>query len=276
MGITDYEDFIQTDAAINPGNSGGALVNTKGELVGIPTAIVSRSGGYQGIGFAVPSDLARPVIASLKKHGKVVRGYLGVRIQELTSAVAAALKVPGGKGVLIGEVEPGSAADKAGIKRGDVIVALDGKSVTSAFRFRNLVSVRGKGATVRLKVLRSGSYLTVTARLASMPGIGSVASSGRPSGKDMGPWFGVHAQTLTAETRRRLGLPARVSGVLVTSIAAGSPAAFGGLQPGDVLMEINRHPISSLQDFRKASRGQVTICLIWRNGHTMYLGWHLP
>ncbi len=276
MGITDYEDFIQTDAAINPGNSGGALVNLKGELVGIPTAIVSRSGGYQGIGFAVPTALARPIIASLKKHGKVTRGYLGVQIQEITPPLAKVMKLSGTNGVLVADVEAGSAADKAGLKRGDVIVGLDGHEVTSLHRFRNSIAVRGKGAKVRLTVLRDGNkkeFSVVLGELSSDGRSGPAASGAK--GPEHSAWSGVAVDDLTSTLRSRLGLPKGMSGVVVRSVAPNSPAAFGGLRPGDVILEVNRHKTPTLKAFRRAAKGRMTVALVWRRGHTIYLGWNL-
>ncbi len=276
MGITDYEDFIQTDAAINPGNSGGALVNLKGELVGIPTAIVSRSGGYQGIGFAVPTALAKPIVASLKKFGKVTRGFLGVQIQEITPALAKAMKLPDTDGVLVADVGPGSAADKAGIKSGDVIRALDGAKITSLHRFRNSIAVRGKGAKVRLTILRDGHSREVTVQLGELPNESKLATAGATKGAKHSAWSGVEGESLSQNWRSKLNLPKGISGVVVTKVAPRSPAAFGGLMVGDVILEVNRRKVANLQAFRKAAKGRMTVVLVWRAGHRIFLGWNLP
>jgi Do/DeqQ family serine protease len=169
VGIEDYEDFIQTDAAINPGNSGGALVNLRGELVGINTAILSRSGGYQGVGFAIPSNMAKPIMDALVKDGKVSRGYLGVGLRDLTRELAIEQKISATRGVLVEHVEPSSPADKAGVHERDLILAVDGDAVTDRDHLRNLIAMKGAGAKVQLELLRGKRTDTVTATLAALP-----------------------------------------------------------------------------------------------------------
>ena len=161
VGIVDYEDFIQTDAAINPGNSGGALVNMEGQLIGINTAILSRSGGYQGIGFAIPTNMASPIMESLKKYGKVTRGWLGVSIQDVDQELSTAMKLPTSRGVLISDVQPGSPAQKAGLKRGDVVVKIEGRAVETTGNFRNAIALGGSGKKVKLELYRDGKLQTL-------------------------------------------------------------------------------------------------------------------
>ena len=170
MGIEDYEDFIQTDASINPGNSGGALLNTRGELIGINTAILANNGGNQGVGFAVPANLARSVMTQVMEHGKVVRGYLGLLPQDITPAMAQALHAKQNEGVLIGDVTAGAPAAAAGLQRGDVILDLNGQKVEDSNQLRMRVSLTPPGTTVQLRVLHDGSEKTVAVKLAEMPG----------------------------------------------------------------------------------------------------------
>jgi serine protease Do len=169
LGIVDYEDFIQTDAAINPGNSGGALVNMRGELVGINTAILSRTGGNQGIGFAIPTSMAKPIMASLVKTGHVTRGYLGVVIQDIDRDLAEAMKLQPGSGALVADVEDDSPAARAGIQRGDVIRSLDGQKVASTSQLRNRVASLSPGANVRVELQRDGTPRTVDIQLQTRP-----------------------------------------------------------------------------------------------------------
>jgi serine protease Do len=171
LGIVDYEDFIQTDAAINPGNSGGALVNLQGELIGINTAILSRTGGYQGVGLAIPTRLVRPVMASLLKNGKFVRGWMGVGIQQVDDSLAAGLKLPVTRGVLVSEVEPGSPAARAGVRRGDVIVTLGGKPMESSPEFRNTIATLGPGAAAELELYRDGKKMPLRVPLGKQPNL---------------------------------------------------------------------------------------------------------
>jgi serine protease Do len=170
IGLADFEDFIQTDAAINPGNSGGALVNNNGELVGVNTAIFSTSGGYMGIGFAIPSDMARSVMDSIIKHGKVIRGWLGVSIQNLTPEIAKSLGMKETAGALVGGVEKDSPADKAGMKRGDLIIQFDGKKVEDPTGLRNMVAGSGPGKKAEIKIVRDQKEQTLTVTLGESPG----------------------------------------------------------------------------------------------------------
>ncbi len=271
VGIVDYEDFIQTDAAINPGNSGGALINMAGELVGINTAILSRSGGYQGIGFAIPANMARPIMESLTQHGKVIRGWLGVAIQDLNKDLAKALGLETTKGVLIADVTDDSPADKAGLERGDVVVKIRGEAVDSTGRLRNLVATAGKGAKVKVEVLRKGQRKTFEVELGEIPAtVGGVAKID----KREGALGGLTVAGLSPAFRDKFSIPKRLThGVVVQNVAQGSPAATAGLHPGDVILELNREAIKGVDHFarlQRSAKGKVLL-LIFRNGSTLYL-----
>ncbi len=273
LGIEDYEDFIQTDAPINPGNSGGALVNDRGELIGINTAILSHgSGGNQGIGFAVPVNLARQVMDQILKNGKVTRAYLGIVPQDVTPAMAKAFGTTQNDGALVGDVSPNSPAQKAGVQRGDIILELNGKPVSDANDLRMRISMMAPDSTVNLKVLRDGSAHELTATLGQLePPKGERASGEKPgtgSGLD-----GVSVENLTPQTARELGLPGSTSGVVVTDISPSSPAADSGLQEGDVIQEVNHKPVKNLSEYQQAMRnaGKEPLLLVNRHGNTLYV-----
>ena len=249
MGITQYEDFIQTDAAINPGNSGGALVNTRGELVGINTAIFSQSGGYQGVGFAVPTNLAKPVYESLVSTGKVVRGFLGVGIQAVTTELAESFHLDHTQGALVTNVVPGSPADKAGIKRGDVIVEYQGKPVSDPRNLQHQVIRTAVGSEVTMVVMRDGRKHSLKTNIREQDIPTQVAQAS--SVEQEGPLAGVAVQNLDTGTAQQLGLENDVNGVVVTEVFPGSYAARAGLAQGDVISEINRQPVRSEEDFVK-------------------------
>ncbi|HXX58788.1 MAG TPA: DegQ family serine endoprotease [Thermodesulfovibrionales bacterium] len=269
VGIADYEDFIQTDAAINPGNSGGALVNVKGELVGINTAIFSTSGGYQGIGFAIPSSMAKVVMENLIKKGKVVRGWLGVSIQPVTPELAKQFAMKDDKGALVGDVTEDGPAEKAGIRRGDVVVEYDGHDVNDPSNLRNMVAATPPGKKVTLSIVRDGKKQKVAATIAELP-----AEMQKPHGEFDNLLKGVAVQGLTPEVMKGLDIPARISGVVVADIEAGSPAG-GILLQNDVIIEINRRKINNTKDYEAAvshiKSGQDILLLIFRNGSTTYL-----
>jgi serine protease Do len=273
LDIEDYEDFIQTDAAINPGNSGGALLNAHGELIGINTAILSGgSGGNQGIGFAIPINMAKHVMDEILKHGKVVRGYIGVTIQELTPDLAKAFNVPAEKGALVGSVDPDSPGGKAGLERGDVITELNGEAVTGPNDLRLKIGTMTPGTTVHLKVLRKGETRDVTMTLGEAPsGKGAGASE---NAEENSPMRGVQVQDLTGSIRRELGLGSEVKGVVVTDVADGSPAQDAGLQRGDVIEQVNREPVNSVSDYQrlitKAGK-QAIVLLVNRGGNTTFV-----
>ena len=270
VGIVDYEDFIQTDAAINPGNSGGALVDMEGNLVGINTAIITRSGGYQGIGFAIPSNMAKSIMDSLVNHGKVIRGWLGVAIQDVDQNLADALGLSTTKGVLIGDVTEDSPADKGGIKRGDVILRIDGEEVDSTGKLRNLIAVAGAKAEVKLEILRDGKKKTLEVTL------GEKESSEEEAeiDEDEGALGGLTLGSLSADARKKFQIPDRLkNGVVVTDVARGSPAARAGFRPGDVIRELNRKSVKSVSEFTKnykKAKGSIAI-LIQRGSHTLFL-----
>jgi serine protease Do len=273
LDIEDYEDFIQTDASINPGNSGGALVNDRGELVGINTAILAPgSGGNQGIGFAVPVNLARNVMDQITTHGEVTRSYLGVTIQEVTPALAKAMGLSSPEGALVNDVQPDSPGQKAGLKSGDVIVEINGKKIVESNELRINVSLMQPGQAARLKVFRDGRMIDVTANVAAMPGKRfEKASLDTNSGEKA--MLGVAVDDLTPQDARQLGLPANTKGVVVTDVDPASQAAAAGLQKGDVIQQVNRKPVTSADEFATAVRHSSgeALLLINREGNRIYL-----
>ncbi len=269
VGIADFEDFIQTDAAINPGNSGGALVNTNGELVGINTAIFSTSGGYMGIGFAIPSDMAKSVMDSIIKNGKVVRGWMGVSIQNLTPELAESLGFKETEGALVSSVESNSPADKAGFERGDLIIALNNKKVADSTTLRNMVSSFAPGTKVDAKIIREGKEQTLAITLGEFKEKNITAKSVNDNiMKD------VVVQELNQSLRDKLHLPDNVNGVVITAINGDSPAREL-LQINDVIQEIDRHPVQSISDYEKAiskiGKKDTILLLVYREGGSLYL-----
>ena len=269
VGIADYEDFIQTDAPINPGNSGGALVDVRGALIGINTAILSKTGGYTGIGFAVPVNMARQVMDQLVKRGRLTRGYLGVAVQQVTPALARGLGVSAARGIVVGDVALDSPAARAGLRRGDVITAVDGKPIDDAGQFRNLIAGSAPGTTRKLTILRDGQAQTLDVPLGDAPQR-APATAGRP-GVPERP--GLSVTDLTPEVARTLGLPSGLQSAVVTDVVPGSPAAEAGLRPGDVIQEVNRKPVRSAQEFAREveqARGRDVVVLVNRGGSTAY------
>ena len=275
LQIEDYEDFIQTDASINPGNSGGALVNARGELIGINTAILSgQGGGNQGIGFAIPIDMARNVMDQILKHGKVVRGYLGVVIQEITPALGKALNVPAEKGALVSDVTPDGPGAKAGLQRGDVITAVNGQPVNSNNDLRLQIAQMAPGTVVHLKVLRNGQSRDVAVTLGELPQEASRGATGQPGGGGAGLMQGVQVEDLTPDIASQLKLPASTKGVVVDEVQPGSPAQAGGLQRGDVIEQVNHQPVNNTSDYQQAvsQAGKESILLlINRGGQTAFI-----
>jgi serine protease Do len=272
LGIEDYEDFIQTDASINPGNSGGALVNDRGELIGINTAIVARgSEGNQGIGFAVPVSVARNVMDQIIKDGKVTRAYLGVMAQEVTPSIAKAFQEPEVRGALIGDVTPGSPAQKAGLEKGDIILEINGKPVNGSAELRMHVSLMAPGTKVNVKVFRAGGEKIIPLTLAEMPT--ETAKNDQPDNGSEDALQGITVENVTAGTARQLGLPATTTGVVVTNVDPESKAADSGLKRGDVIQEVNHKPVRNNSDFQSAMRNakDATLLLVNRQGNTMYL-----
>jgi serine protease Do len=251
FGITSYEDFIQTDAAINPGNSGGPLLNLNGEVVGINTFIISRSGGFMGIGFAIPINMAKEIYQELRESGKVVRGYLGILYKELTPELAEALGLEEDtKGVVINQVMEGSPSDKAGLKRYDVIVEFEGQPVEKGTEFLNRVSKLEPGTKVQTVVLRDGKPKKITVTLGTRPPRDEITSGGRPS-SDITEELGLTVRTLTEDLARQLGYEGQ-TGVLVVRVESGSEAARKGLRPGMLILEVNQEPVSNTTEFYDA------------------------
>jgi serine protease Do len=278
VGIADYEDFIQTDAAINPGNSGGALINARGELVGINTAIVSRTGGYQGIGFAVPSSMAKQVMDSLIKYKKVVRGWLGVSIQEVTSDLAEEFGVTDLKGAIVSGVMKESPAEKAGIKQGDVLLQFNGKDVEDTGHLRNMVSQSPIGSKVKVKLFRKKKEMEVEVTIAELPKkLGEAAMEEGP-GEDQeesNALSGVTVRELTPELAKRFGIKEGTAGVIVSKIDPGSKAFEAGIRPGDIVMQINQKDVASIEDYKNAvlklkSKERILL-LIRRKGEDLFL-----
>jgi serine protease Do len=280
MGLA-YEDFIQTDAAINPGNSGGALVDAQGRLVGVNTAILSRTGGFQGIGFAIPANLVRNVMEQLVTSGKVVRGYLGVTMQEIDANLAKHFNMPTRNGALVAEVMPDSPADKAGLKAGDVITELDGKPVKDARNLKLAVANYTPGQKVSAEVLRDGKTENLEIEVAARPSERSLArgSGGGRGGDfeddpDTGTLNGVGVADLNAQTRREFDVPPEIRGALVTSVEPESASAAAGLQPGDVILEINRQPVRGADDavrLTETSESKKTLVLVWNQRGSRYI-----
>ncbi|RPI26763.1 MAG: DegQ family serine endoprotease [Acidobacteria bacterium] len=276
LGITGYEDFIQTDAAINPGNSGGALIGEDGRLVGINTAILSRSSGNVGIGFAVPVNMARGVMDQIVKQGKVVRGYLGVNIQDLTPAIRKALNLSENRGALISGVEEGGPADKAGLERGDVVVSLNGEPVTNSRELRFKIAALAPESTARLEVMRDGRRREIAVPLTARPGEEQEGAPETPEEPESSSSvLGIQVQDLTPEIREQLQLGSAAQGALVVGVQPGSPAAEAGLARGDVIQEVNRKPVRNTRGLSSAlssaSKDQPILLLVNRAGATTYV-----
>jgi serine protease Do len=284
VGIADYEDFIQTDAAINPGNSGGALVNMNGDLIGINTAIFSRTGGSEGIGFAIPSSIALDIVDSLQKTGKVVRGWMGVAIQEITPALAKSFKLPEHrKGVLISDVNENGPSHSAGIKRGDVVVAFNGKEVQSVSQLRNLVARTMVGKDAQVKVLREGKEQLIAVKVAERPSDELLAKKEPSPPKDAGETMklpdnvlaSLRVQTLDNALMSQLNISTKMAGVVITSVEPGGPAEAAGLQRGDVIQEVNHEPIKTLGDYQKIAekikKDELAVLLVNRQGNSLFV-----
>jgi serine protease Do len=270
VGIADYEDFIQTDAAINPGNSGGALVNVKGELVGINTAIFSTSGGYQGIGFAVPTSMAKAAMDSLINKGKVVRGWLGVSIQSLTPELAKQFELTDGKGVLVGDIVEDSPADKGGLQRGDIIVEVQGKKIDDPNQIRNMVAGIEPGQEIEMKIIRENKPITKNLTVSELP-----TDVQKPAKGEYGNLLnGVSVQELTPEFIERFDIPKKLKGVIVAEVDEDSPA-FGIIKPGDIIQEINKQNIAGLKDYEnvagKIKQGEDVMLFIRRGQASKYI-----
>jgi serine protease Do len=286
VGIADYEDFIQTDAAINPGNSGGALVNMNGELIGINTAIFSRTGGSEGIGFAIPSSIALDIVDSLLKSGKVVRGWMGIAIQEITPALAKSFKLPEQRkgGVLVSDVNEDGPSASAGLKRGDVIVSFDDREVLNVSQLRNMVARTLVGRTAKVKVLREGKEQQVTVKIAERPTDEMLARkepAQAPAPEQSAPkppdnvLASLRVQALDQSTMGQLNIPSKTTGVVINHVEPGSSAEAAGLQRGDVIQEVNHEVVKSLDDYQRASakikKEEMVVLLLSRQGNNLFV-----
>jgi len=282
VGITEYEDFIQTDAPINPGNSGGPLVNMNGEIVGINTAIFSRTGGSEGIGFAIPVDIVKDITNSLIQTGRVVRGWMGIAIQEMTPALAESFQLPDihQGGVLISEVHENGPSAKSGLKRGDVILEYRGEKLKDVNHLRHIVARTRVGDGVEVKVLRDGVEETLTVHVGERPSDDFLARNGGSTplpkvDKLDNVLAGLTVEALTAELKKQFTLPGETAGVVVKDVQAGSAAAEAGLQQGDVIQEINRDVIASLVDYQniasKIEKESLVVLLLSRRGNNLFV-----
>lgn len=245
LKITDHEDFIQTDAAINPGNSGGPLLNLEGKVIGINTAIASRSGGYMGIGFAIPSNMARHVMDQLVQKGSVTRGFLGIELQTVDKEIAEGFNLPKAEGVLITSVAKNSPAEKAGLQTGDIILELNGKPIKSRETFRNQISMMDPNTEAKLMVIRKGKRIPFSVKLGSLSE--EAATPAVVSQK-----LGIEVENLSAELARQLGYSTTEEGVVITKIKPGSPASLAGLRPGCLIQAINHKKVSNTTDYEEA------------------------
>ena len=251
IGIADYEDFIQTDAAINPGNSGGPLLNIDGKVIGINTAIYSRSGGYMGIGFAIPIDMAVNIKDRLLKDGKVERGFVGISMNPMPmdKDMAETFGLKDAGGVLIADIVPESAAEKAGLKIGDIITDLNGKKVIDNAAFRNNIAMMAPGTEISLNIVRNGKPKKISLKVGALPG--NQQASSKPNLDEISEKTGISVQPLTEEQAKALGLD-DTQGVLISGVEPGSPAEQAGLAAGQIILEINRKPTQNIDAFAKA------------------------
>ncbi len=273
--IEGVEDFIQTDAAINPGNSGGALVDDEGHLIGINTAILSgNSGGNQGIGFAVPVNLARHDMDQILKYGKVETGYLGILPQNVTPEMAKALGVSEATGALVGDVTADSPASRAGLQKGDIILDVNSQPIDNANQLRLKIGMLAPGTNISMKVLRDNKTMELNAQLANVPSTEEQASNATP-GQHESTLDGVQLSTLTPDVAQQLQLGSGVKGVVVESVAEGSAAADAGLTRGDVIQQVNHHPVANMSEFRQAmnstTKNNPVLLLVNRQGTTLFI-----
>jgi serine protease Do len=273
MNLNEYEDFIQTDAAINPGNSGGALVNLDGELVGINSAIASRTGGSNGIGFAIPSNMAMEVMDDLITNGKVTRGWLGVTIQNVTPDLRDALDLGSTQGVLVNSVVPDSPADDAGLQQGDVLVALDGRPMKDSSELRLAAARANPGDRVEVTILRDGKERRLQLTLGEFPEDDATVAG--ESGQSYNEEIGLTVEPITPDLSRRFELPDGAEGLLITAVAPGSPADDSGIQPGDLVVKVNRNRVNSVADYRTAlgsvEEGSPVLFLLNRSGNMFFV-----
>jgi serine protease Do len=271
-------EFIQTDAAINPGNSGGPLVDARGEVVGINTFLISPSGSFSGMGFAIPSQIVRPTVETLIKYGKVNHGYIGIGISDITPDNSKFFEVKDNTGAVVTQVEPDSPGAKAGLKVGDVISEIDGQKVSDAGELQVVVGQKSPGATLKLMVLRDGKDVTVPVMLEEM-GKRDVAESGSVGQHGRARW-GIGLADITPENRQELQAPGNVQGAVIERVLPGSPADNAGLQPGDVVESVNRNEVKNAADVQQAlskvPQGQDALLLVWSRGGNTFRVLHSP
>ena len=277
VGVADFEDFIQTDAPINPGNSGGALVNIQGELIGINTAIASPTGGSVGVGFAIPSNMARAAMQSLLKTGRVVRGFLGASTQDVSPRLGKILRLPDVKGAIVTDVQPKGSAERAGLKRGDVVVRFDGRDVMDSGQLRNLVAQSPIGSKHRLDLIRDGKVYQGELVIQEAPRERARKSQASSTASTVHPLAGVVFDDVTPPLARQMDLPVN-NGVVVTDIEEGSLAETSGLQPGDVVLEMNRQQINSFAVLQRLADPlkptDLALLLVNRQGNIIYIPIH--
>ncbi len=283
VGITEYEDFIQTDAAINPGNSGGALVNMEGKLIGINTAIFSRTGSSEGVGFAIAVSIAKDISSSLIESGKVIRGWMGVAIQELTPALAQSFQLPEEQqgGVLISEVHEDGPSAKAGLQRGDVILEYGDEQVKDVNHLRNIVARTKVGKQKEITVLREGKEKALTLVLGERPSDQMLAKGGSPGEKPPAMakldnvLSGLKVEAITSDNRKQFDISKKAKGVVVTKVEAGSEVEAAGIQPGDLIQEVSRNVIKTLDDFQqiasKIEKEELVVLLVNRRGNNLFV-----
>jgi serine protease Do len=276
MGITDYEDFIQTDAAINPGNSGGPLLDIDGKVIGINTAIYSRSGGYMGIGFAIPIKMALNIKDHLIKYGKVVRGKVGVYISEISEKIAKKFSLKASQsGILVAEVIRGSSGEKAGLKAGDIVLKINGTQIANSAQFRNQISLTPIGQKVTLSILREGQAMDIAVEIEAMDGDPKKVNAQKEISLET---YGLNVQELTAKLARRLGLDPDETGVVISEIEPDSLAEAAGLRPGQLIKKVNQVTVNSVEDFEqvvKESDGSLLLLVSDRRG-TRFIPLELP
>ena len=269
VGIANYENFIQTDAAINPGNSGGPLLNIDGEIIGINTAIFTRTGGYQGIGFAIPVNMAKAVLRDLIDKGKVTRGWLGVAIQNMDASLAEQFGVAVTEGVLISDVQDDSPAKEAGFERGDILIEYGNKAMSDVNQLRNVVAQTEVGIEVKVKVLRKGNETVLTVKIGEQPS--ALFASAKLS---IGRNLGISVQNLTEELAKSFGFEGE-NGIVVSAVEPGSPAAQADVKEGDLIKEVNREKINNIKEFREALKnteeGKDILLLLRRGMHTRFV-----
>jgi serine protease Do len=274
VGVADFEDFIQTDAPINPGNSGGALVNVNGELVGINTAIASPTGGSVGVGFAIPSNMARAAMQSLIKTGRVVRGFLGASTQDVSPSLGKIFRLPDVKGAIVTDLQAKGSAERAGLKRGDVVVRFDGRDVMDSGQLRNLVAQSPIGSKHRLDLIRDGKAYQAELTVQEAPRERAKKSQTAAAASTAHPLTGVVFDDVTPPLARQMDLSVN-SGVVVTDIEEGSLAESSGLQPGDVVLELNRQAIHNFATFQRLADPlkptDLALLLVNRQGNALYI-----